>query len=76
MYKRQEYNYLVDGQVVTDPYALMICGRESWGRAPKGEGALRGRAVFDAYDWQGDAPLQIPWSEVVVYATHVRGRCV
>ena len=68
-----EYNYLVDGQVVTDPYALMICGRESWGRAPKGEGALRGRAVFDAYDWQGDAPLQIPWSEVVVYATHVRG---
>ena len=68
-----EYNYLIDGQVTTDPYADVICGREVWGKAPKGEGALRGRAVFEEYDWQGDAPLQLPWSEVVVYSTHVRG---
>ena len=68
-----EYNYLIDGRVVTDPYASAICGREVWGKAPKGESALRSRAVFDEYDWQGDAPLQLAWQDVVIYAAHVRG---
>lgn len=68
-----EYNYLIDGQIVTDPYASVICGREVWGKAPKSREALRGRAVFDEYDWQNDAPLQLSWPDVVVYATHVRG---
>ncbi len=68
-----EYNYLIDGRVVTDPYASAICGREVWGKAPKGECALRSRAVFDEYDWQGDAPLQLAWQDVVIYAAHVRG---
>ena len=68
-----EYNYLIDGQVVTDPYALAICGREIWGKAPKGEESLHGRAVFEDYDWTGDVPLQLSWSDIVVYSTHVRG---
>ena len=68
-----EYNYLIDGRVVTDPYASAICGREVWGKAPKGESALRSRAVFDEYDWQGDVPLQLAWQDVVIYAAHVRG---
>ena len=67
-----EYNYLIDGQVVTDPYALAICGREIWGKAPKGEESLHGRAVFEDYDWNGDVPLQLSWSDIVVYSTHVR----
>ena len=25
------------------------------------------------YDWEGDAPLQRPWSETVIYELHVRG---
>ncbi len=68
-----EYNYLMDDRIVTDPYAPAISGREIWGRAPKGEGDLRGRAVFDEYDWDGDVPLQLSWTDIVVYATHVRG---
>lgn len=68
-----EYNYLIDRQIVTDPYASVICGRENWGKAPGSREALRGRAVFDEYDWQNDAPLQLSWPDVVVYATHVRG---
>lgn len=68
-----DYNYLIDGEVITDPYADRICGREIWGKVPKEEGSLRGRAVFEEYDWEGDAPLELSWSEVVIYATHVRG---
>ncbi len=68
-----EYNYLIDGQVVVDPCAAALAGREVWGTAPSGDGALRGRLVFDEYDWEGDAPLQLPWKDIVVYAAHVRG---
>ena len=27
----------------------------------------------DRFDWQGDAPLRRPWTETVIYETHVRG---
>jgi isoamylase len=25
------------------------------------------------FDWEGDQPLRLPWSEMVIYETHVRG---
>jgi isoamylase len=25
------------------------------------------------FDWEGDQPLRLPWSEVVIYETHLRG---
>jgi len=68
-----EYNYLIDGQVVTDPYARELAGREVWGVRPEGKGSVRGRAVFEEYDWKGDEPLHIPYDQVIAYATHVRG---
>ena len=27
----------------------------------------------DTFDWAGDCPLRLPWSETVIYETHVRG---
>jgi isoamylase len=27
----------------------------------------------DAFDWQGDRPPRVPWSETIVYETHVKG---
>lgn len=71
--EKYEYNYLIDGQVVTDPYARELAGREVWGARPEGDGSVRGRAVFEEFDWQGDQPLHIPYGQVVAYATHVRG---
>ena len=68
-----EYNYLIDGNVVTDPYAHQICGREAWGVPVSGAGKIRGKAVLEDYDWENDRPLQIPYEEVIAYATHVRG---
>jgi isoamylase len=29
--------------------------------------------VDDAFDWQGDRPPRVPWSETIVYETHVKG---
>jgi isoamylase len=29
--------------------------------------------VSDAFDWDGDGPLRHPWSNTVIYETHVRG---
>ena len=30
----------------------------------------------EAFDWQGDCPLRHPWSETIIYETHVRGLTV
>ncbi len=70
--EKYEYNYLIDGQIVTDPYAGHVAGRECFGEPVK-EGGLRGRIVSETYDWQGDGPLLIPYEEGIVYAAHVRG---
>lgn len=70
--EKYEYNYEIDGQVVIDPYACRVTGRESFGK-PVAEEELRGRIVADTFDWQGDKPLMLPYEEVVAYAAHVRG---
>lgn len=69
---RYEYNYEIDGQVVTDPYACRIAGRESFGKPVKEE-VLRGRICPGVFDWEGDRPLRLPYEEIVAYAAHVRG---
>ncbi|MEP6762072.1 MAG: glycogen debranching protein GlgX [Sporichthyaceae bacterium] len=35
--------------------------------------APRSVVVSDAFDWQGDAPPRVPWSDTVIYEAHVRG---
>jgi isoamylase len=30
----------------------------------------------DEFDWEGDQPLRLPWSDMVIYETHVRGLTV
>ena len=69
---RYEYNYEIDGQVVTDPYACRIAGRESFGKPVKEED-LKGRICSGTFEWEGDRPLRLPYEEVVAYAAHVRG---
>jgi isoamylase len=32
--------------------------------------------VSDAFDWQGDTPVRRPWSQTIIYETHVRGLTV
>jgi isoamylase len=39
---------------------------DAWGKP-------RGIVVDDAFDWEGDELLRTPWSETVIYETHVKG---
>jgi pullulanase/glycogen debranching enzyme len=73
--------YRFDGEkVLLDPYGLGVAVPETYDRAA---GARRGSnsavalksVVIDpsAYDWEGDTPLQRPYSETIVYELHVGG---
>jgi glycogen operon protein len=78
-----EYGYRADGpfdparghrfdrrQVLLDPYATLLHGRDSWGgpRRP-----LRSGVALDDFDWEDDRQLRLPSEELVIYEAHVRG---
>ncbi|HEY0500672.1 MAG TPA: alpha-amylase family glycosyl hydrolase, partial [Kutzneria sp.] len=78
-----EYGYRADGpfepeaghrfdrqQVLLDPYATLLHGRDSWGgpRRP-----LRSGVALDDFDWEDDRQLRLPSQDLVIYETHVRG---
>ncbi len=67
-----EYNYLIDGEIVTDPRAPLVTGRKDWGKAPAKD-RVRGVLYDKPYDWEGDQPLHLPWDQVIAYGVHVRG---
>ncbi len=68
-----EYNYRIDGRIVTDPYARRIVGREIWGEVPQEAETLRAGIPAEDFDWEDDKPLQLSYSDAIAYVTHVRG---
>jgi isoamylase len=56
--------YVADGGEDSD---LTIDETDSAAAMPKSV------VVDEAYDWEGDEPLQRPWSDTVIYEAHVRG---
>lgn len=72
--KTYEYNFLVDGEVVVDPYARALAGRDVWSEQCPAPHEVRGViATEDDYDWSGDKKLCIPDCDVIAYRMHVRG---
>lgn len=69
-YKKYNYNFIVDDEVVTDTYAKALTGKKKWGEVPTD---LKAVIVDNEFDWQGDAPLKIPFDETILYRLHVRG---
>ncbi|WP_302625566.1 alpha-amylase family glycosyl hydrolase [uncultured Eubacterium sp.] len=69
-YKSYEYNFAINGEILTDRYAKALSGKKQWGSI--GEN-LRGIIINDDYEWQQDAPLNIPFDETILYRMHVRG---
>ena len=69
-----EYNYMIDGEVVPDPYARALAGKARWGRK-KGvrEHEVRGVICRETYDGEGDETLKLPYHRVVAYSLHIRG---
>jgi glycogen operon protein len=64
-----------DRNVLVDPYATVLTGREEWGREPDWDAGNPYRAglAADDFDWAGDRPLNRPMQDLVIYETHVRG---
>jgi isoamylase len=75
-------------KLLLDPYARAIDGDVSWGDevlgyppgAPDGYSDLdsapcvpRGIVLGDTFDWGEDRPPAIPYSDTIVYETHVKG---
>ncbi|MFP4396286.1 MAG: glycogen debranching enzyme, partial [Anaerolineales bacterium] len=70
-----------DGQkLLLDPYARAIAAGQRYDRqAAKHPGdnaahAMKSVVVSDDdYDWEGDAPIRLPYARTVIYEMHVRG---
>ncbi|MDM7952654.1 MAG: glycogen debranching protein GlgX [Cyanobium sp. CZS 25K] len=68
------------GRLLLDPYGLAVVMPPGYSRRQGGQaGSAMATAMksvvadLDAYDWEGDRPLQRPSSEAVIYEMHVRG---
>lgn len=70
-----EYNYEIDGKIVTDPYAKGIAGRERWNdQVDFTPHQVRGKIPQkEEYPWEDDCLLRIPEEDVIAYSLHVRG---
>jgi len=83
-----EYGYRMEGpfepekghrfdasKVLLDPMARTVCGRGVWGVAPEAAQPYqyRARIAPEDFDWEGDAPLHLPFEDLVIYEMHVRG---
>lgn len=70
-----DYNYVINGSVVVDPYAKRIIGREKWADYARSNEQYEIRCGFDFEhpDWTGDHFPEIPRREMVMYKLHVRG---
>lgn len=87
-YENLEYGFRIDGphdpknghrfnpyQIVMDPYARQIGGRDLWGAPYDDDDPYphRAQVMVDDFDWEGDKPLNIPIEDLIVYEMHVRG---
>lgn len=69
-----DYNFWIDGEVKTDPYARRIVGRERWGDVSRRQnGTLRCRYEEHRFSWRGDCEIEIPRKDMVLYKLNVRG---
>jgi isoamylase len=83
-----EYGFRMDGlyaphrghwfdpdNILLDPYAKAIGGRDVWGEFESHDDIYPHRAqlIYDDYDWAEDRPLEIPIEDLVIYEMHVRG---
>ena len=68
-----EYNYYTGDVVYTDPYAKSVSGLEKFGAFGENKRSTRGILKREAFDWEGDSSLEIPFEDTILYGLHVRG---
>ena len=77
------YAYRVDGaaapghkftdRLLLDPYARELAGDFSYQSSTKSAHGLGCKVVADGFDWQGDALLNTPNADSILYEIHVKG---
>ena len=62
-------------QILLDPYAKSIGGRDVWARGYDWDNPYpyRARPFVDDFDWGDDRQLNIPIEDLVIYEMHLRG---
>lgn len=65
-----DYDFLVDGVQMLDPYAKEISGREKFGRPKK---KIYAKFNFREFDWTGENWRRLSEREMILYQCHVRG---
>lgn len=81
-----EYAYRMDGpydpsrgllfdrtKFLLDPYARAVTGQSVWGIRRKEGKAYHARVVEDTFDWGGYQDHSLPFADMIIYETHVRG---
>ena len=68
-----EYNFMIDGKIVTDPNARVTTGREKWADRKRAGKPVRGRILSEEFDWEDDVNPETPYAETILYKLHVRG---
>lgn len=72
--QKTEYNFRINGKIVTDPFAQRLIGRPAFGKKENEKGLVlrAGLASGEPMDEQ-TPPLRLPYEDVVAYTLHVRG---
>ena len=70
--KNYEYAYQVGDKIVLDPYAKGISGKGKFGEKVDSQ-KLRCTFNLAEYNWEDDKHPEIPFSESLIYCTHLRG---
>ncbi len=72
---KYDYNYIIDGIELVDPYAARIVGREKWADQKRlnASGAVRSGFAFDLFDWEEDHHPLVRKTDMLLYKLHVRG---
>ncbi len=68
-----EYMYEAGGKEFIDPYAQVIHGKPSWGKAVSRQKFVRGGICPEGFDWDGDCQIKRSFNETILYQLHVRG---
>lgn len=68
-----EYLYEIDGKFMEDPYGKAFTGHEVWGDMARAKAVMKTPVLTDAFEWEGDQPLHIPYEDSVIYRIHTRG---
>jgi glycogen operon protein len=68
-------HYFDARNILLDPYAREISGREAWlcAAPPQPIYPHRARIPFEDFEWGHDRPIDLPVEDLVIYEMHVRG---